>query len=277
MSYNRNTLKAPAQSLVFATSASQPTTHLAAMGLALMVAATLVLVACGGGSKAAATTPTPTPTLAAPALTDLGVQMLTKDVAGANLVFANTGGAPNADNATPVGCTASANLPAGLAVGLSANKLSCAITGTPSAVTDAAVTVTVTATNATGSDNATVALTVTATPPPVTTPDAPVLADLVGTRTLTKDVAVDDLVFDNSGGSPNAATATVAGCMVTGLPAGLSTPLLADLSATLTADGTSCAITGTPTAATAGGATVTLTVTATNDTGSSMAVVAVTV
>ncbi|MCA8837004.1 MAG: putative Ig domain-containing protein, partial [Proteobacteria bacterium] len=261
--YNRNALEAPALSLVVATSASQPTTHLAAMGLALMVAATLVLAACGGGSTPAATTPTPTPTLTAPTLADLGGQMLTKDTA-TNLVFANTGGAPNANDATPVGCTASDNLPAGLTVGLSANKLSCAITGAPSTVNATAVTVTVTATNATGTDNATVSITVADSTTPLV---APVLANL-GTLELTKGTAVSNLVFVNSGGAPNAAGASTAGCTASeelpaGLVVGLSTNTL------------SCAITGTPN--TANATAVTVTVTATNATGSDDATVTLTV
>nr|MCA8837255.1 putative Ig domain-containing protein [Pseudomonadota bacterium] len=215
-------------------------TPLHATRLALTAALSLMLAACGGGSTpAAATTPTPTPTLAAPTLTDIGTRALTKDTA-TNIAFANTGGAPNADDATPVGCTASDNLPAGLTVGLSANKLSCAITGAPSTVNATAVTVTVTATNATGTDNATVSITVADSTTPLV---APVLANL-GTLELTKGTAVSNLVFVNSGGAPNAAGASTAGCTASeelpaGLVVGLSTNTL------------SCAITGTPNTANA--------------------------
>ena len=222
-----------------------------------------MLAACGNSGSNTSTTSTTPILLVAPALTDFGTRALTKDTA-TNIVFANTGGAPNADDATTVGCTASTNLPPGLTVGLSANKLSCAITGAPSTVNATAVTVTVTATNATGTDNATVSLTVADTPTP--TLAAPVLAN-IGTRALTKDTATT-LAFTNTGGAPNADDATTVGCTAsTNLPPGLTVGL--------SANKLSCAITGAPTAVNA--TAVTVTITATNATGNDTATVVLTV
>ena len=219
-----------------------------------------MLAACGNSGSNTSTT---TILLVAPALTDFGTRALTKDTA-TNIAFANTGGAPNADDATPVGCTASTNLPPGLTVGLSANKLSCAITGAPTAVNATAVTVTVTATNATGTDNATVSLTVADTP--TTTLAAPALTDF-GTRALTKDTATN-IAFANTGGAPNADDATPVGCTAsTNLPPGLTVGL--------SANKLSCAITGAP--STVNATAVTVTITATNATGNDTATVVLTV
>ncbi|MCA8837753.1 MAG: hypothetical protein K8963_07880, partial [Proteobacteria bacterium] len=116
---------------------------------------TIVLAACGGGSKAAApATPGTTNALTAPVLANLTPATLTKDDTAEGLVFANTGG-----NVQANGCTASANLPAGLTAVVTSTN-SCAITGAASAITQGAVAVTITAVNATGSVTATVMLTV---------------------------------------------------------------------------------------------------------------------
>ncbi|MCA8837990.1 MAG: putative Ig domain-containing protein, partial [Proteobacteria bacterium] len=221
--------------------------------------------ASGSGNATVTLTVADAASLVAPALTDLVTRELTKDAA-INLVFTNNGGAPNADDATPVGCTASNNLPTGLAVGLSADTNSCAITGSPATASATPVTVTVTATNASGNDNATVTLTVANPQTPLT---APALTNL-GTRTLTTNTLADDIVFDNTGGAPNTTGVSTTGCAATGLPPALA----AELTATLTTNGTSCALTGTPTTTTSD---VTVTVTATNVNGSSMATVILTI
>ncbi|MCH9662298.1 MAG: hypothetical protein K0U66_01390 [Gammaproteobacteria bacterium] len=139
----------------------------AALRALLMATVTVVLAACGGGGGNAATA-TPTTALTAPVLANLDPITLTKDDAAEGVVFANTGGAVQAD-----GCAASDNLPMGLAVVVSSNN-SCAITGAASVVNVDAVTVTVTATNATDNSMATVRLTVldgaTILTPPAQTP-----------------------------------------------------------------------------------------------------------
>ncbi|MCH9664210.1 MAG: putative Ig domain-containing protein [Gammaproteobacteria bacterium] len=159
-------------------------------------------------------------------------------------MIANTGGTPQAN-----GCTAT-GLPTGLKAEVSGNA--CAVTGTPTDATDGEVAVTVTAVNTAGNSAVTFMLTVLATSPSV-----PSLAAL-GTRALTVNTAIEEIVFANASAAPQAG-----GCTARGLPAGLVV--------SLSSDNTSCRITGMPTTPTDG--TVMVTVVATNADGSSEATV----
>jgi hypothetical protein len=83
-------------------------------------------------------------------LADAAAQTYTKDVAISPLAFVNSGGAVDSCDVTP-------ELPVGLAVAV--NNNTCEISGTPTVVADTA-TYTVTGTNDTGSDTASVDITV---------------------------------------------------------------------------------------------------------------------
>ncbi|MCH9662875.1 MAG: putative Ig domain-containing protein, partial [Gammaproteobacteria bacterium] len=156
-----------------------------------------------------------------------------------------------------------------LTVSRTVDNSSCRITGTPTITTTGAVTVTVTATNAGGMSSATVSVTVNPPAPPL--PSAPVLTADDAAVTLTQGQAIAPITFTNSGGAPNSDSATPRGCTISGLSGALAT----DLTASRTANGLSCRITGTPTIATSGA--VTVTVTATNAGGADTATVDITV
>ena len=179
---------------------------------------------------------------ALPDLADAAAATLVAGTAITAITFANNGGgALNPPDGTPPGCTVSPTLPTGLEVSRSIGNGSCEITGTPTAVTSVD-TYTVTATNATGSDMATVSITVN-----------PALPDLANAAaaTLVVGTEITTIAFTNNGGGG------LTNCAV-------NPPLPAGLSASLTDDNGSCRITGTPDAATA---VDTYTVTATNATG----------
>ncbi|MCA8836588.1 MAG: putative Ig domain-containing protein, partial [Proteobacteria bacterium] len=219
----------------------------------------------GGGTGMAAVSITVNPP--APALSaDTATHTFTQGQAITDITFTSTGGPPNADTANPRGCTIS-GLPGALATDLTVSRTvdnsSCRITGTPTITTTGAVTVTVTATNAGGVDTATVDITVN--------PPAPVLSADTATHTFTQGQAITDITFTNTGGAPNADSATPRGCTISGLPGALAT----DLTVSRTANGLSCRITGTPTITTTGA--VTVTVTATNAGGVDTATVDITV
>ncbi len=239
--------------------------------LALMAVLALVLTACGGGGAKATA-----PTVAAPDLIDLGARTLTKDDPANNLVFTNNGGAPNPPNAMPGGCTGmGTGLPAGLAVTFSTDGASCAITGAPTAVTPAAslgspgansgVTVTVTATNAAGSSDATVLLVVLDGTTVLTVP-AEVPALIAGTPIATdafivissgeQRLAADSCAFVSGGvsvdtldglvittvsavGSNAGPSANPDSCRVSGTPVAGAVPGVAELSYDVTAAGIS--------------------------------------
>ena len=97
----------------------------------------------------AATTP-----LEAPALTNAADQTYTAGTAITALSFGNMGGDIQAS-----GCTVDITLPAGLTLANTANNQTCQISGIPAETSDEA-TYTITATNNTGSDTATVKITV---------------------------------------------------------------------------------------------------------------------
>ena len=191
---------------------------------------------------------------ALPDLADAAAATLVAGTAITAITFANNGGgALNPPDGTPPGCTVSPTLPTGLEVSRSIGNGSCEITGTPTAVTSVD-TYTVTATNATGSDMATVSITVNPALPDLA--NAAAAALVVGTEITT-------IAFANNGGG------LLTGC-------GVNPPLPTGLSLDPTGDSASCEITGIPDAVTA---VDTYTVTATNVTGedSTPATVSITV
>nr|MCA8837204.1 hypothetical protein [Pseudomonadota bacterium] len=187
------------------------------------------------------------------------------------------GGGASAGAATQVVtlCTIVPDLPGGLAIDVSADGRSCALSGTPAQV--AAPTVyTVTAANDSGSGRT--ALTIAIVHP------EPVLASALslgggggGEFILTIGTTIEPVVFVNSGAEPQAVTQCT---VIPNLPSGLSLAV--------SNDGHSCALSGTPTpSATAitptltevavtnalAVSTTTYTVTATNSGGSSDATI----
>ena len=89
--------------------------------------------------------------LSAPSIADISEKSYEVGTSIIPLVFTNTATSP----ATPSACTTSPSLPAGLSVAVSGNN--CAISGTPSAMSPASV-YTITTSNASGSDSATVTI-----------------------------------------------------------------------------------------------------------------------
>ncbi len=184
----------------------------------------------------------PVPPLVLPALDNASAQVYTKDAVIATLAFNNTGGEEL------INCSVD-SLPAGLSVAKSADSKTCEVTGTPTTV-QAVATHTITATNAAGSDTATVSIEVKAPVPPLA---LPVLANATA-QIYTKDAAIVTLVFNNTGGEE------LTNCSVDSLPTGLSVAK--------SADDKTCEITGTPTEVQVA---TTHTVTVTNATGSDFA------
>jgi len=180
--------------------------------------------------------------VAPPVIENATAQNYTENTVITTLSLLNTGGAALRS------CEAD-NLPDGLSVAVSSDSTTCEITGTPTTA-QSATTHTITAVNATGSDTATVDITVAVA--------LPVVADAAA-QSYTEDTAIATLSFANTGG------AALSSCTGS-LPAGLSVAV--------SADSTTCEITGTPT--TAQSAT-THTITATNATGSDTADVSISV
>nr|MCA8837469.1 hypothetical protein [Pseudomonadota bacterium] len=178
---------------------NRPVSNQAHKGITLSaaVAISFVLASCGSSG-----TETPTVPVTPPAVPNLANAAATTLVVGtaATINFTNGGGgALLADDATTPGCTAT-NLPAGLAIGRTSNTNSCTITGTPNTATTEAVTVTVTARNATGVDAtpATVAITIN----PADTGTTPALPNLAYAGTDVSAVigtAITTITFTNSG------------------------------------------------------------------------------
>ncbi len=159
-----------------------------------------------------------------------------KDSAISTATATNTGGVITA-------CSSNPALPAGLSI----NNTTCAISGTPTAIT-AVATYTITATSSGGNGTANIDITVNDVAPAIAYPASP--------YNFTKDVAIAGQTPTNSGG-------TITGCSSNpALPTGLSIN-----------NGT-CAITGTPTAITG---IANYVVTASNTGGSATAVVNITV
>ena len=162
-----------------------------------------------------------TPPLNAPLLTDAVAQTYTKDVAITPLSFTNNGGGEL------ISCTVD-NLPVGLVIGININATSCIINGTPTEI-QATSLHTVTATNTTGSDTATVSIEVKEEEIPLEAPD---LEDL-SLQTFTRGIEIIPLRFVNNGGGE------IINCNPEVVPAGLSV--------SITDDEESCEYTGTPT------------------------------
>ena len=181
---------------------------------------------------------------ARPNLANASAASLIAGTRAATIAFTNNGG----ESLTT--CAVNPPLPTGLNVSRTNGNASCQITGIPTAVTSVD-TYTVTATNATGSDMATVSITV-----------APALPNLANATAATLVVGTEaTILFTNNGGG------ALTNCAVDKtLPAGLS--------ASLADDNASCRITGTPSVASD---QTTYTVTATNVTGMDTATVSISV
>ncbi len=172
---------------------------------------------------------------AAPAFSYAGSPFTyTKNVAIAALNPTSTGG-------TMVSCAASPALPAGLSL-----SNACGITGTPPVIS-AATDYTITATNSGGTASTSIQIAVIA---------APAIAYAGSPFTYMQGVAISPLTPANTGGTPVTCTSAPA------LPAGLSI------------DGTTCTITGTPSAVTGVADYV---ITATNPAGNSQNTIRITV
>ena len=184
--------------------------------------------------------------LDAPILENALAQIYNENEAIAVLNFNNTGGG------TLTSCTAD-TVPIGLAVDTSSDSSTCEITGTPTTV-QSATTHTITATNAAGSDTATVSIEVKAIVIPLTIPTL----ENATAQSYTQDTAITPLSFTNGGGG------TLTSCTADTLPIGLDV-------ATST-DSSTCEITGTPTTIQLA---TTHTITATNTTGSDTATVSI--
>jgi hypothetical protein len=161
----------------------------------------------------------------------------TKDLAISTVTATNTGG--------PItGCVSAPALP----TGLSLNTTTCAITGTPTAIT-ANATYTITASNSGGNATpVTIDITVNDRAPSILYSGSPFI--------FAKNVAIAAATPTNSGGAITGCTSSPA------LPAGLSL------------NTSTCAITGTPTAAQA---VTGYTITATNSGGSSAVIISITI
>ena len=205
--------------------------------------------------------------LVAPELVDIAVARhleAGRDAAGADIVFVNSGGSVMAN-----GCTLTAApgvvVPNGLSAAVVAGGEgpdSCGLAGTPTAATSGLLTLFVTARNALGEDTASVDVSITA-PMPI-----PSLADIDDLVLLEIGEEASGVVFENSGGDVMAGGCELRPPSGSSLPSGLTAELVED------GDGTvSCALVGTPTAATQG--SVALTVAATNFSGEDTATVRV--
>ena len=191
---------------------------------------------------------------ARPSLANATAATLVAGTQATAILFTNSGGGYLTHD--PAGCTVNPPLPAGLDVAVSGTTTTatCQITGNPSAVDLTGTTYTVTATNATGSDMATVSITVN--------PALPNLANATA-ATLVAGTEITTIAFTNNGGGH------LTGCLV-------NPPLPTGLNLSLTDDNGSCRITGAPDTVTA---TTTYRVTASNATGadSTPATVSITV
>ena len=207
----------------------------------LIFALITALAACGGGGGGGGGDTGPS--LEAPALENAPAQSYAQNVAIEALRLSNSGGGELTS------CRAT-SLPAGLNVAVSSDGASCVISGTPSVISGQ-VAYTITATNATGSSSASVAMTVNLL--------APVLVG-VPLQSYFLDGIISPLRLTNRGGGD------LTSCTADSLPTGLSVAV--------SSDGTTCVISGTPTVV-AGEAAYTIT--ATNDTASRAASVTITV
>lgn len=112
----------------------------------------VVDITAADGTNEVVKTVTVTVTLAAPVLSTSSARTYAQNAAITTLSFNNTAGA------SLTSCT-SGTLPTGLSIAISSDNSTCEITGTPTAL-QSSTTYTVTATNATGSDTATVSIAV---------------------------------------------------------------------------------------------------------------------
>ena len=155
--------------------------------------------------------------------------------------FTNTGGDVRVGGCT-LAAMGGAQVPRGLRIvhvpAVGGSKATCALGGTPMALTTGAVTLEITGVNNGGSSTATIVASV------IPMPTVPVL-DSIGLQQLQVNVSLlDPIVFTNTGGGElNPDTASTKGCVVApDLPEGLMVER--------TTDGDSCQITGNPAAGT---------------------------
>lgn len=186
---------------------------------------------------------TVTPTLTTPVLANASIQTYTVSAAITVLSFSNSGGGSLAT------CTVD-SLPAGLSVAISGDSSTCEISGVPTVV-QTATAHTITATNSSGSDIASVSIAVN-----VGTPE---IAD-ASAKTYSINTSISTLLFTNGGGG------LLSSCETDSLPVGLVVAV--------TGDGSTCEISGTPTELQV---STTYTITATNAEGSDTATVDISV
>lgn len=188
------------------------------------------------------TVTTESPTFSAPTLANASTQTYIVNTAISVLRFTNS------SDGSLTACTAD-SLPAGLSLAISVDGDSCEISGTPTEA-QAATSHMITATNGSGSDTATVSITVDAETPALSMPS--LVNALARTYIVGSEIA--EWHFINSGGG------ALSDCSVDSLPEGLSVAI--------STDGNTCLISGTPTAIQS---RATITVTASNATGSDLA------
>ncbi len=201
----------------------------------------VVTASNGAGKDAASVRISIVASAIAPSLQTPAAQNYIQFASIAPLLLTNAGGGQlTACKADP--------LPDGLAIAISADGSSCEVSGTPTTV-QAAADVTITATNPVGSSRVVVPMAVAVGLPSLQDPAA---------QRYGQNQPVTPLALVNTGGT------ALTGCQADTLPAGLTVAV--------TSDGSSCEISGTPTAAQA--ATV-HTITASNATGSASAQVSI--
>ena len=217
-----------------------------AEGMATTDTYTVTAANVAGSGAAAVDITVSTTALAAPVLLNAPGQTVIVG-SGISVAFANAGGGELMD------CTVDTPLPTGLAIYLMADNTSCRITGTTELVS-AGETYAVTAVNVSGSSRADISITVTDVPP--------AMPDLANVEAVSVSVGAGvSVIFTNAGGGGLTA------CTVDpALPQGLA--------ASVSADASTCRITGTSEAVLA---TNTYTVTATNTAGTDMASVDITI
>jgi len=184
--------------------------------------------------------------LAAPQLMDPGPLNFVQGAPIATIALLNNGGGVLS------ACTAQTILPAAISLAISPDGTTCEISGTPinaQAPTD----YTLTATNESGSSATTVSIAIDAQLPPPSLADADV-------QTYALDQSIAPLRFANNGGT------AITTCVADSLPVGLQV--------SVSADATSCDISGVPISAQTA---TTHTITATNASGSDNAMVIITV
>ncbi len=205
----------------------------------------LILSACGGGGGGSnEEEPSPPASLLAPELVAIDLQALTVNSEISVLIFNNIGGGELTQCDTD-------GLPTGLNLAISTDGSSCEISGTPTQP-QAATVHTITAVNSAGSSSATIEIRIVT---PLASPN--LQEHEPQTLLLNQDFAFS---LENIGGGE------ISECATDGLPEGVSVAVSDDAS--------TCVISGSPTLTQA---STTHTITATNTSGSSDALVSLTI